>query len=72
MLDSKAAKAALGAEAEAVGAWSQLCRIAATLKEEDERERDGRRSWDDMVTVKARHPDLVATLVSTNAAGVRR
>lgn len=42
------------------GAWSFLCRMAAEFRAEDERERGGRRSWDSVSAVKARHPDVAA------------
>lgn len=60
------------AEAEQAGVWSLMCRMAAAYKSEDDRDRGGRKSWDDIEKVKARNSDLGATLVDNNIAGVRR
>jgi hypothetical protein len=60
------------ASAEAAGAWSLMCRMAAAFKCEDDRERDGRQSWDDVETVKARNSHLMATVVANNLTGLRR
>jgi hypothetical protein len=46
------------------GAWSLLCRMASSFKAEDDRERAGLKSWEPVAVVKARHPDLSATVVS--------
>jgi hypothetical protein len=54
------------------GAWSLMCRMAASFKAEDDRDRGGRRSWDDIRKVKARNVCLVGTRVAENAAGLRR
>src|SRR5580704_731488 len=54
------------------GAQSALCRMVAGFKAEDDNERDGRRSWDDVARVKARNCQLSATVVAVNVAGVRR
>ncbi|BAQ17434.1 hypothetical protein GL4_1985 [Methyloceanibacter caenitepidi] len=54
------------------GAWSFLCRMASEFKRLDQRDREGRRSWDPPATVKARHPRLAATVVGLNVAGGRR
>ncbi len=57
------------ANAEAEGVWSLMCRLAASYKEQDDRDRDGRRSWDDVAKVRARNPHLGATVVGLNVAG---
>jgi len=56
----------------AVGAQSLLCRIAAVLKAEDDRERPGLHSWDDVGRVRERNSHLVATGVGVNVAGNQR
>lgn len=48
------------------GAWSLLCRQAAAFKAEDDRERGGRKSWDDVAAVRARNAQLQSTLVGIN------
>jgi hypothetical protein len=58
-------------EAQAEGAWSLLCRLAASCRAEDQRERAGRPSWDGVAKVRARHPKLAATVVGRNVAGKR-
>lgn len=55
--------------AEAAGAWSLLCRMAAAFKGEDDAERAGRRSWDNAAKVRARNPSMVVKLVGVNVAG---
>jgi hypothetical protein len=54
------------------GTWSLLCRMAAAFKLEDDRERDGRKSYDDVAAVRARNTHLQATVVGTNIGKVRR
>jgi hypothetical protein len=54
------------------GAWSLLCRLAASFKAEDHRDRGGRKSWDDLPRVRDRHTSLSSTVVGVNVAGVRR
>jgi hypothetical protein len=46
--------------ARAGGAWSLLCRMAADFKSDDDEKRAGRRSWDPICVVKARHSRLAA------------
>jgi hypothetical protein len=58
--------------AAASGAQSLLCRMAAAFKAEDDRDRAGRPSWDDVARVRERNSHLVATVVGTNVAGNRR
>ena len=60
------------ASAEAFGAWSLMCRMAAAFKAEDDRDRAGRTSWNDIPAVKARNTHLGSTVVCLDAAGVRR
>jgi len=55
--------------AEAEGAWSLLCRMAAAFKAQDDAERASRRSWDNTAKVRARNPSMVAKLVGVNVAG---
>lgn len=55
--------------AAASGAQSLLCRMAAAFKADDERDRAGRPSWDDVARVRARNSHLVATVVGVNVAG---
>jgi hypothetical protein len=45
------------------GAWSLLSRMASSFKAEDDRDRGGLKSWEPVAVVKARHPDLSATVV---------
>jgi hypothetical protein len=54
------------------GAQSLLCRMAAAFKAEDDRDRAGRQSWDDVARVRERNSHLVATVVGTNVAGNQR
>jgi hypothetical protein len=54
------------------GAWSLLCRMAAAFKLEDDRERDGRKSYDDVAEVRSRNAHLQATVVGMNIGKVRR
>ncbi len=51
--------------------WSLLCRMAAAFRDEDERERAARRSWDDLAKVRDRNARLSATVVGVNVAGAR-
>ena len=46
------------------GAWSLLCRMAASFRYADQRERDGRPSWDDVAKIKARHARVLATPIA--------
>lgn len=59
------------AAADEAGVLTLLSRMAAQFRREDERERDGRPSWDPISQVKARHAHLLATVVNDNAAGLR-
>jgi hypothetical protein len=59
------------ANAEVAGAWSLLCRMAAAFKAEDDRDRAGRVSWDEIEKVKARNAHLLATVVADDLAGQR-
>jgi hypothetical protein len=59
-------------EAKDAGAWSLLCRMAASFKAEDERDRGGRPSWDPIARVKGRHTRLQSMVVNDNACGMRR
>jgi hypothetical protein len=54
------------------GAQSLLCRMAAAFKAEDDLERPGLQSWDDVGRVRERNSHLVATVVGVNVAGNRR
>lgn len=38
--------------------WTKLCRMAQTFREEDQRERAGRKSWQDPEAVLLNRPDL--------------
>jgi hypothetical protein len=58
--------------AEAHGAWSLLCRMAAAFKAEDDAERASRKSWDNTAKVRARNPSIIAKLVGVNIAGRSR
>jgi hypothetical protein len=49
--------------AKELGAWSLLCRMATAFRAEDMHERDGRLSWDDPQTVRARSARFVAAVV---------
>jgi hypothetical protein len=55
----------------AAGAWSMLCRMAASFKIEDDRERPGRRSWDKVAKVRDRNAHLSAATVGINIVGVK-
>jgi hypothetical protein len=55
--------------AEADGAWSLLCRMAAAFRAEDDAERAGRKSWDSTAKVRARNLSIIAKLVGVNVAG---
>jgi hypothetical protein len=57
------------ANAEAEGVWSLMCRLAASYKEQDHRERDGRKSFDDVAKVRERNPHLNSTVVGLKVAG---
>ena len=59
-------------DAEASGAQSLLCRMAAAFKAEDDRERAGRQSWNAVIWVRERNAHLGATVVGTNVAGVQQ
>lgn len=58
-------------EAQDKGAWSLMCRMAATFKLEDQYERGGLPSWDTIGSVRARNPHLDATVVGLNVCGRR-
>jgi hypothetical protein len=57
---------------ESAGGRKLLSRLASSYHEEDSRDRAGRRSWDDLAKVLKRNPRLLATVVETNIAGLRR
>ena len=48
-----------------------LCRAASAFKAEDDRERNGRRSWDSPQRVRDRHPRMTARTVATDAGRKR-
>jgi hypothetical protein len=58
--------------AKKAGAWSLMCRMAASFKATDDRERNCRQSWDDIAKVKDRNSHLGATVVGVNVAGMSR
>jgi hypothetical protein len=45
------------------GAWSLLCRLAATFRAEDRLHRDGWISWETVADIKRRNPHLTSTLL---------
>jgi hypothetical protein len=60
-------------------AFEEVCgrrlfsQLASVFRAEDERQRAGRRSWDDARRVKQRNPEIFASVViGTNVAGNRR
>jgi hypothetical protein len=57
---------------EAAGGRKLLSRLASIYRAEDDRDRAGRKSWDDLTKVLERNPYLSATVVETNVAGTRR
>jgi hypothetical protein len=58
---------------EAAGGRKLLGQLASTFRAEDERERGGRRSWDDLRRMKQRNPGIfAAVVVGRNVAGRRR
>jgi hypothetical protein len=57
------------AAAQKAGAWSLMCRLAASYRAEDFQERDGRKSWVNIEQTKARNGRLTSTVLSVNAAG---
>jgi hypothetical protein len=57
---------------ENAGGRNLLGRLAAAFRAEDERDRAGRKSWDDPRKAKERSAHIFATLVATNVAGVRK
>jgi hypothetical protein len=46
------------------GVWTLLCRLAQNCREQDERERDGRRSWQRPRRIIERRPYLNSVVVS--------
>jgi hypothetical protein len=54
------------------GTWTLLCKMAAAFKAEDNRERDGRKSWDNVAAVWARNLHLEAMVIGTNIGPARR
>jgi hypothetical protein len=54
------------------GAWTLLCKMAAAFKSEDDHERDGRKSWDDVAVISARNPHLQSVVVEVNVGRARR
>ena len=57
---------------ETAGGRKLLSRLASLFREDDNRNRGGRKSWDDFTNVLTRHPRLLATVVESNVAGLRR
>jgi hypothetical protein len=57
---------------EAAGGRKLLSRLASIYRAEDDRDRAGRVSWDDLAKVLERNPYLSATVVETNVAGTRQ
>ena len=57
---------------ESAGGRKLLSRLASLFREDDNHNRGGRKSWDDFAKVLERHPRLLATVVETNVAGLRR
>lgn len=58
--------------AEAAGAWSLLCRMASHFRSLDERDRNGRPSWETLDQVKGRSARFSAKVVGVNVAGAGR
>jgi hypothetical protein len=54
------------------GVWKFMCRMAKSYRANDERERDGRKSWDDMRDVFERNVFLNADIIVTHNAGKRK
>jgi hypothetical protein len=52
--------------AKALGVWKLLCRMTASFRAEDERERAGRQSWRSPSQVLARHPSLRADVLTAS------
>jgi hypothetical protein len=52
--------------------WSLLCRMALGFREEDEKFRKGRRSWQPIARVLEKKPYLKVEVLSRNNAGARR
>jgi hypothetical protein len=48
------------------GAWTLLCKMAAAFKAEDDRQRGGRKSWDDVPAVRTRNSRLQSIVVGVN------
>jgi hypothetical protein len=57
---------------EAAGGRTLLTQLASAFRAEDERDRGGRRSWDELGKAKQRHPQFFATVIGVNIAGVRK
>jgi len=57
---------------EAAGGRTLLTQMASAFRADDERERDGRRSWDPLTNSKQRHPQFFATVVGINVAGIQK
>jgi len=58
---------------EAAGGRRLLGQLASAFRAEDERDRAGRRSWDDLQRVKQRKPEIfAAVVVGRNVAGGQR
>lgn len=59
--------------AEAEGVWNFMCRMAASFKAHDDRDREGRRSFDTIRNVKDRNGHLASTVVAVDyVAGFKR
>jgi len=55
--------------ARAVGLLTFVCRAASSFRAEDDRERDGRSSWDAPHRIRQRHPHISAELIGVNVCG---
>ena len=59
-----------GVEAfEAAGGRRMLTQLASAFRAEDERDRAGRKSWNDLRSARERNPRIFATVVGVNVAG---
>jgi hypothetical protein len=51
------------------GTWSLLCRLAANFRTEDNRQRGGMRSWNDIRDLRERTTRHIATVVARHVGG---
>lgn len=51
-------------EAKQLGVWGLMCRMAQKMREDDQRDRDGRKSWRPPAEALANRPDLHAVRLS--------